>query len=484
MKSIRQYLLARLVWGSIAILAASSVVLGLLMRHLDMMEFDDALEVKARTLATLVLREGRAIDVDFAGEYMREFGSAEETEYFQFRLGDGTTIARSDMLGDLDLPFHPLSDGAPVFKNLRLPDGRRGRLVQIAFSPREGEVDETIESDRRFLIPEPTAPSHALVVLTLAHGRDSLDALLLKIYQILAGTTILLAGLLALSVRTALREGFRPLASLNEQIGNLQSHGLDRRIHLPDAPHEIAMLPVTLNSLLDELQDSVARERRFVSDVAHELRTPVAEFRAACEVGAKWSDDPALVRRRFDNLQQSAANMEQLLNGLLDLSRLDSGIMKTRNAGIGVAALLDSCWERILAAGPDMRTRMENLVDPDLIVDTDKVKLEMMVFNLLGNAACYSVPGSAVTCSGRTLENGCHELRISNLAHGLEPGDLPHIFERFWRKDAARTGGRHSGLGLSIVKALAEVLGIQVTVELSSDSIFTVRLRLPFLRQS
>ncbi|MDD2520385.1 MAG: hypothetical protein PHR34_05485, partial [Kiritimatiellae bacterium] len=103
MKSIRHYLHTRMVLGSFAILFAGSVILALMMRHLDIQEYDHALETKARTLATLVLREGRAIEVDFAGEYMPEFESVQDTEYFQFRLVDGMVIERSDMLGESDL---------------------------------------------------------------------------------------------------------------------------------------------------------------------------------------------------------------------------------------------------------------------------------------------------------------------------------------------------------------------------------------------
>ncbi len=480
MKSIRQYLFARLVWGSVVILVVSNIVLGLLMRHLDIVEFDETLEIKARTLATLVLREDRVIAIDFADQYMREFQSTEEPEYFQFRLDDGNTIGRSGMLGDSDLPFDPTLEEEAAFGNLRLPDQRRGRYVQIAFFPREKGEEEVVERDQGFLIPETVALSRTpFVVLTLARGRGALDALLSKIFRILACTTILLAGLFVISVRTALDKGLYPLVSLDKQIENLRRYGLERRIALPDAPREIAMLPETLNSLLDELQDSFDRERRFVSDAAHELRTPVAEFRAACEVGARWSDDPVLVRRRFENLQQSSGNMEKMLNALLELSQFDSGQIRVSKTDISIAALLNHCWERALAAEPDRQVQLENLFDSVLQIKTDKLKLELLLSNLLGNALCYSTQGSVVTCAGGKLADGRHELRISNPVHDLVQEDLQHIFERFWRKDAARTGGRHSGLGLSIVKTIAHILDIRMTVELSKDNIFTVCLFLP-----
>lgn len=468
-----------MVLGSFAILFAGSVILALMMRHLDIQEYDHALETKARTLATLVLREGRAIEVDFAGEYMPEFESVQDTEYFQFRLVDGMVIERSDMLGESDLPFLPEALEAPIFRNLPLPDGRRGRFVQIAFPPRLGEVEPADQSNPRFHLPETSDPDRALVVLTLARSREDLDAMLAKVYLILAGINILLAGLVVLAVRTALGRGFQPLVGLNQQIERLGPGNLEQRIHLPDAPCEIASLPATMNLLLERLQDSFVRERRFTSDAAHELRTPVAEFRAACEVGAKWSDDPALVRRRFHNLQQSAQNMERLLNGLLDLSRLDSGRVEAHSARVNLAALLDSCWARVRAEEPETSTRLENGIATNETVAADPVKLEMIVLNLLANAACHSVPDSEITCTGQRLPDGQYELCIRNHAQNLAPDDMPHLFERFWRKDAARTGGRHSGLGLSIVQGLADILGIRLIVTLTPGNVFCAALLFP-----
>jgi two-component system sensor histidine kinase QseC len=114
-----------------------------------------------------------------------------------------------------------------------------------------------------------------------------------------------------------------------------------------------------------------------------------------------------------------------------------------------------------------------------LNVNTDPFILEQIIFNLLSNATSYSPPGSAVSCASEHASDGKWELRFSNPTDALEQEDLRHMFERFWRKDTARTGGRHAGLGLSIVQALADALGIQVTNDLTADSVFTVSLRFP-----
>ena len=479
MRSIRQYLRNRIILGTAAILTAGSVLLALAIRHVDQLEFDATLEAKARVLATLVLREDRMIEVDFAGEFMPEFETVEDTEYFQFRLLDGSVIERSDLLGERDLPFLPRAVGSPIFKNLRLPDGRPGRFVQLAFPPRAADLQRSVQNGDRFHIPEGNDPDTAHIVLTVARSRTELDAMLQRIYLTLTVVDVLLIGLIALLVSGALRKGLQPLSDLNHQIAGLGPEALDRRIHLSHAPTEIAVFPSTVNSVMEALHAAFVRERRFTSDVAHELRTPVAEFRAACEVGAKWADDPALVRRRFENLQESAVNMEQILTHLLELSQLDSGTVRVQPAVTGIASLVDSCWGRVCSAGVGSGHRLESSIDRSLNLTTDPVILEQIIFNLLKNAACYSPPGSAVVCESGRISNDEWELRISNPTDALEQEDIPHMFERFWRKDTARTGGLHSGLGLSIVQALADALGIEVIANLTADKVFTVQLRFP-----
>ena len=138
---------------------------------------------------------------------------------------------------------------------------------------------------------------------------------------------------------------------------------------------------------------------------------------------------------------------------------------------------IDASWSRVCRVTIDGSAVSSGV--RELTLDTDPLILEQIVFNLLGNAASHSTPESTVVCeSARTPDGGC-ELRISNPADTLDSEDLQHIFERFWRKDLARTGGHHSGLGLSIVKELANALGVQASAELTQAGIFIFTLRFP-----
>jgi len=477
MKSIGQYLSTRIICGASLVLATGSLLLGLAIRHLDIREFDQDLETKARLLATLVVHDGILTEADFSADLLPEFNTSKNAEYFQFRFLDGATIRRSKNLKAQDLPFLSKSIKNPLLRNTHLPDGRSGRFIQLTFQPRAMDANQAFKKEKG--VRNPDDSESALVVLGVARSREGLDALLLSVYAALVFMDILLISLIVLLVRHALRKAFRPVALLNAQIANLSPECLEARIDLPDTPDEIASVPSTLNEFMATLQAAFVREQRFASDAAHELRTPVAEFRAACEVGARWSDDPALVKRRFENLRTAAANMERMLNGLLDLSRLERGTDESHRADIRLAFLIDSCWARVSNNDGAAKGHLENRVAQSLVLHSDEAKLEMLLYNILDNAASYSPLEANVTCDGKQSEDGALEIIINNPAQGLRSEDIEHIFERFWRKDAARTAGTHAGLGLSIVKALADALAIRVTIELTPEHIFSVRLRFP-----
>ena len=471
MKSIQHYLRSRIIGGSAAILVVGSVLIAVAIRHLDILEFDAALENKARTLDALVLHA--LTETNGADSFMPELDTAEKAEFFQFRRRDGSLILRSNSLGGHDLPFLPDAETATVFQNVLLPNGRPGRFVQIIVRPPKAGTQVSIREGDKVHNQVADAYDTADAVLAVAQSREELNELLWSVYIALATVDLVLVGMIAFLVCKALRTGLQPLADLHAQIARFGPDTLSHRIHLPDAPAEIAILPATVNASIEALEAMFERERQFTSDVAHELRTPVAEFRAACEVGAKWADDPALVRRRFENLRESAGNMERMLTELLDMSRLDKGAVHLQMKTTLIAALLDTCWTRIGGVGGG---RLENRIDRSLSLDTDPDILEQILFNLLHNAASYGLCDAPILCESEATPSGTWVLRISNRTEALEVGDVRHVFERFWRKDAARTGGQGYGLGLAIVRALATALELRVSADLSPEGVFTVSL--------
>ncbi len=483
MNSIRRELSVRLVTGTCVMLVAAGIVLGAAIYSRLLREFDRALETKARALTMLASRQGRTIQVDFAGEYMPEFESEDDPEYFQMLLQDGSLIERSGTLDGQRLPFREPRSGGPMFLNSRLPDGHHGRFIQIAVVPRaepvdEGDVREEGERKVRFEIPGTLKPETAFMILTVARSRETLDALLLSLYLMLTVIALLLLAGIGLLVRFSIQKGLQSIQTINNQISAIGPEELDTRIRLPFPPKELQTILHALNSLLERLQRGFERERRFSSDVAHELRTPVAELRTVCEVGGRWPEDADSARRFFEDVQGIALQMERIVSNLLVLARCDNGTATITKEPVQVEFLIRECWDRASADAKAKHLRLDLRVDPKIVVNTDREKLDMIIRNLIDNAISYGAPSSVITCAVDDAGPGL-EVAIENQTVDLAKEDLEHICERFWRKDPARSDSVHSGLGLSLVKALSELLGMSLHVNLKEGAIFVVRLSFP-----
>ena len=496
MKSIRRELTWRILAGTFLMLLLSGAAFCVVIHARVLYEFDRALAAKAGALVALTSREARTIEVDFDEDAMPEFRGEEEeedeeeeeeaadAEYFQIFLEDATVVRKSPSLGKDALPFDEEFEDDPKLENLRLPDGRRGRLVQVVFVPRtddgEEEKEPLTEGDLEELFELPTGVDEESIRLAVvvARSRDGLDALLGSLYLAVALLMVLLLVGVALLVRKSVRHGFRPIDDMNDQIRRIGPDTLDGRVGLASPPEELHAILAALNGLLERVESGFMRERRFSSDVAHELRTPVAELRTACEVGAKWPDDPASVRRFFDDVREIARQMEHVVTNLLALARCDNGTARVNAQPVAVQKLVRDCVQRVAADAAQKGLRVENRMDSSLCVESDRDKLEQVLQNLLANAVAYGAPDTPVVCACTPTDSGV-DLLFTNRAIDLAREDLEHVFERFWQKDPARGDGERSGLGLPIVKELCHLLGIGLHVDLTPDDIFEVRLSFP-----
>ena len=440
-------------------------------------EFDAALLMKAQALVQLTEDEGGQVELDYTPKHMSQFERSEKPEYFQFWLADGSMLYRSKGLrsANEDLPHSESLPKEPVIRNVRLPDGRAGRLVELAFVPKGsqdiGDKDDEDDEDE----PPSQAYEPVTLVLALAVGREHLDAVLgnmqVVIYGV-GGIAILIAVIL---VWRALAAGFRPIDSIAAQVAKLDADSLSSRIKLPRVPRELAPIADQLNALLGRLDASFERERRFADNVAHELRTPIAELRSLAMVGAKWPEDEASVTEFFNDVNDIAGRMEGVVADLLLLARCQAGIEQVERAPTSLRQVIASIWSKLApsASGAGLRFRME--LPDDVIVESDPGKLGIVFANVLGNAVSYARPNSEIRCVGTTAGSK-FQLDITNEADPLSPTDLEHLTEPFWRKDKARSSAEHAGLGLSLVSALTTLLRLTVRFDQDRDGTFRVGL--------
>lgn len=436
-------------------------------------EFDTSLVTKAQALVQLTEDENGQVEFDYTPKHMPQFERTEQPDYFQFWLADGRMLHRSTGLerANEDLPRSESLLDEPLTRNVRLPDGRAGRMVELAFTPKDpkdiGDKGDDDESTPQVLEP-------VTLVLAVAVSRERLDEVLGNMQLLIYGAGGIATLIAVILVWRSVAAGFRPIDAIASQVEKLDARSLSSRVELPRTPRELAPVVDQLNALLKRLDESFARERRFADNVAHELRTPIAELRSLATVAAKWPGDKASVTEFFGDVNDIAGRMEGVVADLLLLARCQAGIEQVERTPTSLRQIIAAIWSGLAesASGTGLRLRMEL---PDVIVDSDPGKLNIVFANVLGNAVSYARPNSEIRCIGTTMGSR-FRLDITNRADLLSPMDLEHLAEPFWRKDKSRSSAEHAGLGLSLVTAIANLLRLKVRFDQDRDGTFRVGL--------
>ena len=457
MRPIQQQLIFGLTIAICALWVGGSFAVWLALRAGLIAEFDRAHLSDLYHLAGLTEQNPVGLKFDSTGEILPSFQRRNRPDYFQLWQTDGAVLYRSPSLLDLpDLPRQSGSLTAPRIWNLTLPDGMPGRAVGARFSPNEDE-----DSPRKPGTPPPTREA----ILVAAFHRQELDGRLRLVAIVLLLTGLAMGTATALVVRLAVRRGLVPLARLAERTSLIDAHSLQLRFPVEDLPAELLPIAQRLNDLLARLEASFARERRFSADAAHELRTPIAELRSLAEVALKWPEDHAATQNALEEALAIALQMEAIATGLLALARCESGLTNTKPEAIALAELLRETAQPLQKKAWAKQLDLQIKVPADTCWFTDRAGLRLILSNLLSNAVEYAEPGTPVEVL--TSPNGAGDrLRVSNCNCALEPGDLPRLFERFWRKDAARSSSEHCGLGLALARAYSDSLGMRLEASL------------------
>lgn len=470
MRSIQTRLTVYITAGTITLLAAAGAVIDRRVTHQLEQEFDRSLLAKAMTVVSLTEQDAEEVDFDLDEEVMPEYRPGGRPEYFQLWLEDGQTLRKSTSLGERELRRGGAVLNEPVFSDVQLPDQRPGRAVMLRFMPRFDEEDEDE--------PAPAADGEFEGVeahLTLARGMEPLNELLWSMRTTLLATFVLLMAAGSILVPFAVSRGLRPLKRMAAEVRDLDASKLHKRVRADPGSRELAPIADQLNELLARLQDAFDREKRFSGNVAHELRTPIAELKALAEVGRGWPEEREMVEGFFRDLIDLADDMERTVVNLLMLARIDAGTQGVKQEPVKLTELVHEVLERLQPSIDEKQLKVDNRLTNGITVQSDGDKLKLIVTNILYNAVSYSPPGKSILIDLMETDHGL-KLSVSNDAAYLSENDLPLMFERFWRKHQVNTGDSHAGLGLSLVKSLSELLGLNLKPLLDADHRFTLSL--------
>ncbi len=407
----------------------------------------------------------------------------------QSRVGPDVYVELVDPAGKVSLA-RPSRTAYQVDPSPRLPSPLPVRAApdpdlptrrNQAYHPRSGTVTvgSAVSDGPAYRLQATSLPGETLVVAT---PLDAVEATLRSLRNIELALSLGLLATLFVLMSVLVRLGLKPLEDMTKEADAIAAGDLTRRLHPTEGKGEVARLGRALNAMLaqietalDQRAESEERLRSFLADASHELRTPLTSIRGYAELLRKEViEDPSSRDRALSRIEQEAARMGALVGDLAVLAREGEGPEPVRHrvdlAAVAANAVADA---RAVDASRPIGLR----VAPDVAVSGEDARLEQLVHNLLANALTHTPAGTPVDVQV-SVQGTEAVLEVTDRGPGMSTEQAEHVFDRFYRGDAARLDGG-SGLGLFIVARLAHTFGGRVSVDTDLGWGSTFRVALP-----
>ncbi len=344
----------------------------------------------------------------------------------------------------------------PKFSEL-MHEGRPLGSVIFAF---QGAINESSTLSARPFVPVRAGDATHDCQLLFQQDRRQFDDLLLDIDWILVISPLLALFIAFIAVPLIIRRGMRPMAQLVQSMDRIGPSAPGQRL-APTGLSELDPLVVRFNQVLERMDDGLARERQFASGLAHETRTRLAELRTLTEVELRYPTGRSM-HQLLSEIGVISGELEATVTALLMLTRLQAGMDLPQPQRLDLAEWLERLVQRHRVQRDGASVVYDLQVADAPVLHTDPALLELVIGNLIGNAFAYAPKGDRVLlCANRM---GFH---IENAAPNLNASDMPHLGQRFWRKQTEQGG--HAGLGLALAMAAAQVLGMPLELSLSPE---------------
>jgi heavy metal sensor kinase len=404
----------------------------------------EALARRTRQVADLVQRSplnwvalGREIQSHFAPESNNRFTRV---------IVDGVVTYVAGAPADLSfvpatVPLPLVSGEGETFERRELPDGSALLIVVLSRATKE----------RRFVIEE--GSSEARIQSTL--------------HAWVAGLVLGLTFLILLAVLggyVLVKRALEPVTRIIESAEGITSRNLNERLPIPRTQDELEQLSVALNRMIHRLDEAFQHTQRFLADASHELRTPLTIIQAELEALERMGSGPDVQEPARSALDE-VARLRTIVEGLFALSRLDAGEALEQTAPFDLAELAATTTDQMCLLAVDKKIAITCDASAKVVVEGDRARLKQVIVNLLDNAIKFTAPGGQIHVRVSLREQRAI-LEVTDNGMGMPPEAIPHVFERFFRVDKARSrdlGG--AGLGLSIVKSICLAHRGRVEVE-------------------
>lgn len=423
-----------------------------------------------------------SLDVDFYGNVTLSPKFMNQSEkIFPFELGetlidlrngDGQILARSRRLKNAALPFDRESLTTLPARQAEFQLIERKDSVQMGLSAvRYRLINYYFQKD----------PASALIVQIAAPTRrlEADQRALLTFFGISIPFVLLVAILGGLYLS---RKALAPVTLMIERTRKLSAEKLSERLPIPRARDEIQELALTLNGLLDRLEEAFRSQQTFVSDASHQLKTPLAILRGEIDLMRNRARSPEEIAQFLESASEEVGYLSRMLEDLLTLARIDTGTRALSLSSVRVdETLLDVVAKLDRLAAPkhvDLIVDLNMHESANYCVQGDADLIRGLFECIIENAIKYSRTGGGRVEISLREEAERVEIDVRDEGIGIPPADLPKIFDRFHRSDLARSRFPGSGLGLAIAKRIIEVHQGSITAESDPDRGTCVRISL------
>lgn len=423
---------------------------------------DQYLQEKANGLARLLKEPSQRVDTVRWEVEEESVGPSSVRILSRIQAADGRVLFETSTMGR-ELPFDKITPkakhGEPV--DIQTDSSKRFRALFSTVNAREAS-----RHPQSFQVE---------VAVDLGYEERLLQSYLDQLWIVL-GVGLVAAA--AIGYRLAKR-GIAPVQTMADTVKRVRSSTLGERVTLSGMPSELVELGEPFNEMLQRLEEAFQRLARFSSDLAHELRTPISNIRGELEVTLAQTRTPAEYRDAAQSSLEECQKLSRLIDRLLFLARSEHPETQIRRDAVDVNEELRRVLEFYEPAASEQAVQLVLETNEQLPANLDRTLFQIALGNLVDNAVRHTPPGGRVVVTAQS-SSGRLIVKVSDNGIGISPEHLPHVFERFYRANPARThDGSGAGLGLAILETVTRLHQGTVSIESKLGEGTSVTVNLP-----
>jgi heavy metal sensor kinase len=407
---------------------------------------DASLLSKAKALATLVKDKGNETEFNFSDEVMWEYNSPKSKSFFQIRRFDGTILEKSESAGNLELPFSPHA-GETTFQTIQF----KGKMLRM--------VNFNVPAEEQY------AKKGSALIIQCAEGIGD-QIKVLKNYRIVLSLSVL--GIMIISSSGGFliaRKALTPVKKISQAIDRVSESTLSERIPSENVPEELKVLTSSFNRTFDRLERSFNRQKQFISDASHELKTPLSVILSQSEIILRRERPTEAYKNVLTVILEASKLMSEIIQKLLTLARLGADRVELKIEKKDLGGIVHEAVELLKPLATQKGIPINVSADERHMVSGDHAALLELFTNIIDNAIKYSLPQGRIDISIKK-EKGFMITEIKDTGIGIPEKDLDRVFDRFYRVDKSRSkeiGG--VGLGLSICEEIIKLHGGKIEIK-------------------